>query len=136
MGSCKDFKSMTKGEKKPKRPSIALLDRLWSELVKIRAGGKCEYCGKVTTLNSHHLFSRSNRSTRWDVENGVSLCVYHHTFGNFSAHKSPFEFSEWIQSVRGEEWYQSLRRKASTAYKPDYWAVKEGLVEEQERLKN
>ena len=89
------------------------LDEAWSLLVKLRAGMKCEYCGKTTNLNSHHIYSRSKRSVRWDVLNGVSLCVSHHTFNSgFSAHKTPLEFIEWLKETKGEEYIDNLRLKA------------------------
>lgn len=89
------------------------LDTLWSKIVKLRAGNKCEYCSKKEGLNSHHIFSRSNMCVRWDLENGVCLCVSHHVFGNMSAHKAPLEFAEWLKTERGEKWYNDLRRRAS-----------------------
>jgi hypothetical protein len=86
------------------------LDEAWSLLVKLVAGNKCEYCGKTSPLNSHHVYSRSKRSTRWFLDNGVCLCVGHHTFSSgFSAHKTPTEFTEWIIEKRGKEWYSNLR---------------------------
>ena len=87
-------------------------DKLWSDLVKLIAGGRCEYCGKAEYPNSHHVFSRSNLNLRWDTDNGVCLCVGHHVFGNLSAHKSPIEFLEWLKEKRGNEWYERLRSKA------------------------
>lgn len=92
------------------------LDEAWSKKVKEVAGNKCEYCGKTAMLNSHHIFSRSNKSVRWDVENGVCLCVGHHTFSSvFSAHKTPLEFIEWLKSHRGEQRLNELRIKANTS---------------------
>lgn len=89
------------------------LDDAWSLLVKLKAGNKCEYCGKQNYLNSHHVFSRSKKSTRWSIANGVCLCVGHHTFSSsFSAHKTPTEFTEWIRNKRGETWYTNLRISA------------------------
>ena len=91
------------------------LDTLWSELVKLRAGGKCEYCRRPDTLNSHHIFSRSKRSTRWDERNGACLCAGHHTLSStLSAHKTPIEFIEFLREKRGEEWYKILRLRAMT----------------------
>lgn len=110
-----------------KKPTKTSLDNLWSKIVKIRAGNKCEVCGKTDGLNSHHIFSRSNHSTRWDVQNGVCLCVSHHVFGNFSAHKAPIEFVEWLKSKRDDDWYFDLRRRAQRPYKPNYAEVKERL---------
>ena len=93
-------------------------DDEWSRLVKERAGFKCEYCGKKDYLNSHHIFSRSNRSVRWDLDNGICLDSGCHVFSSvFSAHKTPAEFVEFIKDKRGEEWYQSLRVKAKSICK-------------------
>ena len=94
------------------------LDTAWSLLVKLVHGMKCEYCGKTTTLNSHHIYSRSKKSTRWSVENGSCLCVSHHTFNSgFSAHKTPLEFTEFIIEKRGQEWYENLRAEANEVRK-------------------
>ena len=93
------------------------IDSLWSKAVKVRADYKCEYCGRTDTLNSHHIFSKSNRAVRWDLANGICLCALHHALGNFSAHKAPLEFAEWIRNKRGEEWYQELRAKSNTIVK-------------------
>ena len=94
------------------------LDNAWSKLVKLRAGNCCEYCGKTSQLNSHHIYSRSNRSVRWDVLNGVCLCVAHHTFSSkFSAHKAPVEFTEWLYKYKGTEFMDRLRLKANQVSK-------------------
>lgn len=65
---------MTKSE-------IKRLDALWSLKVKERAGNVCEYClvpyGEVR-LNSCHIIGRANRTLRWDLRNGLSLCYRHH----------------------------------------------------------
>ena len=99
-------------DKKLKKPKQEGLDNLWSRLVKEKAGNKCEYCDKNSGLNSHHVFSRSNKRVRWDLDNGVCVCVLHHIFGLFSAHKAPIEFVEWLKDYRGEDWYNQLRVKA------------------------
>ncbi len=88
------------------------IDLLWGELIKLQAGVKCEYCGKTNNLNSHHIFSRSRMNLRWDTDNGVCLCVGHHVFGEFSAHKAPIDFVEWLKDKRGNEWYEKLRIKS------------------------
>lgn len=90
------------------------LDDAWSELVKLRAGMCCEYCGKTSTLNSHHIFSRSNKSVRWDAVNGICLCVAHHVFSSkFSAHKTGVEFTIWLTETKGQKFIDLLRIKAN-----------------------
>jgi hypothetical protein len=95
------------------------LDDAWSLLVKLRAGMSCEvpYCNK-TVLNSHHIYSRSKRSTRWDIKNGICLCVGHHTFSSkFSAHKTVLEFVEFLIDYKGQAFIDRLRIKANTTSK-------------------
>jgi predicted restriction endonuclease len=114
---CNDCKRKTKRLRKKKTGRKSNLkdelDNLWSAKVKELADYKCEYCGKEEYLNSHHIFSRSNHSVRWELENGVCLCSGHHTLiSKFSAHKTPMEFTEWIMETRGEKWYNKLKEKA------------------------
>ena len=81
------------------------LDKKWSKKVKEIAKGKCEYCSSTHYLNSHHIFSRKFLNTRFDINNGVCLCAAHHL--PFAHHKS-LEFSIWVISTRGDEWYDDL----------------------------
>lgn len=120
---------MTKKETK-------ILDNLWSKTVKLKAGNKCEFCGKTNRLNSHHIYSRSKRSTRWDIDNGVCLCSGHHSLqSNFSAHKTPLDFMEWIRARRGETWYKTLQLKANATSKMDYKLEKLYLLQELNKYK-
>jgi len=112
------------------------LDLLWSELVKLEAKGKCEYCGVTSPLNSHHIFSRSNRSVRWDEGNGVCLCVSHHTFNSkFSAHKTPTEFTYWLEREYGKEYLEDLRYKANLTKKWTKQEKEDLVIELQEKIK-
>jgi 5-methylcytosine-specific restriction endonuclease McrA len=93
-------------------------DTTWAKAVKERDGFKCVYCGSDKNLNSHHLFSRRHQGLRWDLENGITLCAGHHNFSTeFSAHKTPLEFAEWVKELKGDEWYQRLLVKAKQVYK-------------------
>jgi len=95
------------------------LDNLWSELVKLKAGNKCEVknCQKTQNLNSHHVYSRAKRSVRWETINGYCLCVGHHIGVKFSAHKTPNDFAEWSKADRGQAWFDTLQAKAHTISK-------------------
>ena len=108
------------------------LDTAWSLLVKLRAGMKCEIenCTHKPTLNSHHIFSRKNRSTRWDVNNGICLCVGHHTMSSkFSAHGNPIAFTYWLEEYNGSDFIDDISFKANSIKK---WSKfeKEELLEE------
>ena len=101
--------------------------RLWQEIVKLRAGNKCEFpfCRKTENLNAHHVFSRSRQSVRYDVDNGACYCPEHHCLGNESAHKDPEHLMKILGKVPGypairtETWYQTLRLRAYTPAKLD-----------------
>ena len=94
------------------------LDVLWGKATKLYYGGKCEVCGKEQYINSHHIYSRSNRAVRWDIDNASLLCPKHHTFDTLlSAHKAPAEFMEFIKEKRGIGWYNRLRAKANMVHR-------------------
>lgn len=97
------------------------LDKVWSDLVKARAGYRCEYCHvKGKQIHSHHIYSRANRSVRWDLTNGIALCASHHVLSSkFSAHQTPVEFTEWLYRVKGDEFMDELRMKAALVFKWD-----------------
>jgi hypothetical protein len=112
---CGDCKRKTWSKKLKESPGKVnkTRDKNWSYTVKELAGNKCEYCGKTEHLNSHHIFSRSNHLLRWDVTNGICLCAGHHVLkSDFSAHKTPADFVEWIKEYRGLEWSDDLRTVA------------------------
>jgi len=104
-------------------------DLLWAKLIKLRAKGRCEYCGGEGK-NAHHIYSRNRASTRHDPANGIFLCPLHHTLGVWSFHKNPIESVEWLKKKKGEKWYQMLRIRAEQIYKPDYNLIKLDLLQE------
>lgn len=121
-----------------KTPSDKSLLDLWSEVVKLRDKNRCTYCGRKDRLNSHHIFSRSKKSTRYSLDNGITLCASCHTLSSgFSAHKTPAEFIEWVKEKKGLEWYERLREEARTIVKlkkQDLLDIKNKLEKEKERL--
>ena len=102
------------------------LDKLWSELIKKRAKEMCEMCGKSTMLNSHHIISRSNLNLRWDLHNGVCLCVSCHSLSNHSAHKDPLGFAEWVRQHRPDD-YNYLMVKRNERFDKDYERIEREL---------
>lgn len=98
MAISKPKKSLTKTQLAKK------LDNAWSIAVKTKADWKCEVCGSEKCLNSHHIVGRRNRTIRWDLRNGVCLCVSHHKFGIESAHEDPLWFREWLEENRWEDY--------------------------------
>jgi len=77
---------------------------LWAKIVKLRDGGKCLHCGSIKFLNSHHLVAKENYRTRYELDNGVTLCVKCHKYDRRkSAHGNPVWFAFWAIEVVGED---------------------------------
>ena len=96
------------------------LDTAWSLLVKLIAGNECEVdmCGKTTTLNSHHIYTRANKAVRWSTKNGICLCASHHVLSSdFSAHGTPIPFNRWLEKKRGSDFMDLLEAKARSISK-------------------
>ncbi|MBU0962770.1 MAG: hypothetical protein KKD48_02600 [Nanoarchaeota archaeon] len=125
-----------KKKKKSQKSIIKKLDNKWAKLVKLKAKEKCQKCGKTEHLNSHHIFSRSNQKVRWFLPNGVCLCPSCHVFSNYSAHKAPVEFIEWLKEKNSDEWYKELRMEANKTDKVDKMLVDEYLNNELKQVDN
>ena len=80
------------------------LDKICSEIVRSR--GKCEKCGNAETLQCCHIFSRTYRSVRFDLDNLLCLCAKCHAW----AHAQPTRFTEFVKSYLGSK-YEILDEK-------------------------
>jgi len=126
----------TPKSKKPKKSTLTRkLDKVWADIVKLK--GECEHCGnRFGRLNAHHIFSRSNMSTRWNLSNGVCLCASCHVLSSkFSAHKTPTEFTLWLFTVRGNKFIPTLRKKALETKKYSISDLQDLLEAFQKKLK-
>ena len=107
--------------KTPKQKLKAKCDKLWAEAIQKR-DGCCQYpdCGKTERLASHHIFSRRGNKTRHDLDNGVSLCWYHHRFKAHSGDiTDQMEYSEWIKGRLGRH-FDIMHKLSKEPCKPDY----------------
>ncbi|MFB3926790.1 MAG: recombination protein NinG [Syntrophales bacterium] len=98
-----------KDRKQPKtsrKRLIDSLDRIFSQKVRDRDKA-CRRCGNTKTY-THHIFSRKYMGTRWDMENGISLCLRHHRM----AHGDAQEFLAWVISWMGQRKYDLLQYRA------------------------
>ena len=119
---------MKKRDKKLKKAC----KELWSKIVKER-DKRCRYCGTTKRrLNAHHIINKSlSKRLEFDLENGITLCVTHHTLGSNSAHLNPTQFGEWIKEDIGKiRWAYLKRQQQITEPLPFDW-----LEGELEKLK-
>lgn len=91
-------------------------DRLFSLFIRQR-DGRCLRCGKTdTTLQCHHLISRTYRKTRFDPRNGATVCFGCH---KYLTHR-PLDNEDFAIALVGDETWQELRSIArDTSYKVD-----------------
>ena len=88
-------------------------DKRWSTAVKARDLWTCRRCGHAYSegdrgIQAHHIFTRSRKSTRLDLECGVTLDTGCHRW----AHANPLEFHAFIRDELGPDRYDGLQRRS------------------------
>jgi hypothetical protein len=101
---------------------INKLDRLCSEIVRLRAKGVCEIGGEYNqNLMACHGFGRANKKVRWDLDNIVAGCFAHHVQIDSDHEKKRNLFIKRL----GQKSYENLNRRANwgSLNKPDLKAI-------------
>ncbi len=87
-------KELTKKDKKE-------LDEAWKLKVKERDNYTCQICKKkVHGLNchAHHILPKEIKLTKWDLDNGITLCYPNHKVGIHSPHMNAVWFTFWLKT--------------------------------------
>lgn len=95
-----------KGKKKKRykahKPIYYECEKLWNEVVKLRAGWKCELSGifkaQGIVLAGHHAFGKSTYALRFDTRGGICLENYRHHIGGVHS-KDPSVASVYHQKI-------------------------------------
>lgn len=110
-----------------KKSEIKKLDTLWSLKIKQRSNYICECCHrKDKALNSAHIIGRANRTLRWDLENGLCLCVACHMA--YDQHK-PLAFHIRENIIGEERINRLLARQIAIAKNQDFEQIRDKLNE-------
>jgi len=107
-------------------------DKLFSEYIRKKSGGVCEYCQKLfgyKRLQASHYFGRRNKALRWDERNVSALC--------FTCHmvimtENPFHHTKWMKKKLGTAGFNSLVRASNRIKKwtkPDLLDLRNELKE-------
>ena len=123
----KPIKRKKRLSRKPKSSRKQLkteCDRLFSQLIRIRDGFRCQLTGSMDNPQCAHLFSRRYLATRWDPLNAWTLSQSRHMF---YTHR-PLEWDEVLRERLGD-FYEPLRQKALAGVKPDLEAVRAQLAD-------
>ena len=104
-------------------------DRLWSYLVKLKAGFKSELSGKTGGLDSHHLLGKPNYRLRYEVSNGMCLTSGEHFFTAHNAGRYE-DFRRRVMELRGKDIFDKLYQLKWDQCKTDLGLVKVYLEQE------
>ncbi len=109
-----------------KRAKIDVADTLFSKYVRLR-DKKCIKCGKkgepnkdgleIVGLENSHYWSRGKEATRFELDNCVTLCKYHHNYLGHGDGRE--EYREIMIQRLGEERFKTLKLQAHTYKKKD-----------------
>ena len=126
-----------KKKKKPKS-RVKILNELWSECIKLRAGYKSEISGIEGSVAAHHILGKSNHHLRFSLENGICILnQVEHFFGIHSSDPLKVEiYRARIKRVRGEDIYDKLLPLKQRQDKLVLVEVEEILIAELVRLKD
>lgn len=105
------------------KQEIKKLDKIVETACKKNTDYRCEICGapkEIAQIHVHHIIGRRHRSTRFILENVVTLCAKHHTMGLWSAHENPGWFLEEIRDLRGDKWWKKLNELSYKVNKMDF----------------
>lgn len=80
------------------------LNSLWAQAVKTR-DKKCRYCGSDQKLSAHHIRVYQHLSTRYNINNGLTLCWRCHSLQKLN----PELFYDRIIEIIGQQHYNALR---------------------------
>lgn len=110
---------------------INALDKLFSQVIRLKAKGICEIGGEFRgyeRLMCCHNWGRRKKSVRWDLDNAIAGCFYHHRIIDENAEDKIAFFKRYL----GEQRYENLNKRANwpQQYKPDTKLIKLMLEKE------
>ena len=94
---------------------ISAADKWFSRCVRARNEWKCERCGKwygpsSSALHNSHYHGRSNKSVRWDKDNGFACCFgCHRWLGS-----NPAEHTDFVRGKLGDTRFELLKERKSS----------------------
>jgi hypothetical protein len=84
-------------------------------------------------MDAHHIFSRDDKSTRWETKNGILLCYYCH---QHRLTKRPEDFRKFIIIRMSFESYNQLYEQSKNIlYDIPFEIIEQVLLQEMESLK-
>jgi hypothetical protein len=101
--------------KKPKKSLEDKADSLWSGLV-IERDWNCRKCSAKINLSAHHIRVRQHKSTKYDIDNGITLCWPCHSLQKYR----PQAFHDLVIDIIGQAKYDELRERSEVNIQDKY----------------
>jgi hypothetical protein len=102
--------------------------KLWGEIIRLRAGGRCQRCGGEAR-DAHHIIPRGTHPNMgwFDLDNGIALCFQcHRVHGPHSLDvDEQIAFREWVRgwtARRNGGSYEVLKIRCQARGKIDLFA--------------
>lgn len=112
-------------------------DGVWRELVCMLWSDRCAVCGATGRMEAHHLRTRSLRSSRHGLLNGILLCPSCHKFdSSLSAHKAPLAFADWLEKEHPDHYNYAVNTKKIISKAATYKETFDRLVQLKESALN
>jgi len=106
----RETKARHKEERGVKREQKRVLKERWKNLqtdLLIRDNHRCVFCNKVVSekhFQSCHIIPWDFEDTRYDLNNLLLACFYHHKVGKYSMHQHPLWIVEWLKINRRSQY--------------------------------
>lgn len=111
------------------------LEELWKMYCLLRDNNTCQYCGSKEDLQVHHIISRKNSNTKYDVDNGITLCKRCHAKISLNNNERML-FMLWYFKKFGIEKYEQLQEKARQIKNWRISELEEAIKDLQNKIKN
>ncbi len=95
-------------------------DKMFSLLIRERDGWRCRACGDKSKnygcnrqgLHCSHYYSRGRENTRFDFDNCIALCTYHHNQWGHGEERG--DYTEYMIERLGQRGFVDLKERANT----------------------
>ena len=85
-------------------------DDLFFEACRKKIWRKVLICGRLYD-KAHHFYPKGQyQHLRYDLENGINLCMIHHSMIHQTGKKK--EVENMIIEIRGKDWFNELKKKS------------------------
>lgn len=117
-------------------------DKMLSQLIRERDGWMCKACGGKSKNYEHnrqglhcsHYYSRGRENTRFDFDNCISLCTYHHNQWGHGDKRG--DYTEYMIERLGQKGFEELTKRSRTYKKRNDAEMEEILQEKIKELDN